>query len=179
MVPAHKAWDVGNLRQMSTGPRFLVNDLGKLKLCTNEQHMFYGDTIQETRQMFFNSWEKYQHKKPLSPLENEIVQVILAHPEYHKILDQQNKFQQQSYFSELGDHNPFLHMGLHLAVREQIATDRPTGISAIYKNLVKKHNDPLMVEHLIMDQLAECLWHSQKNNSPLDERYYLQTLANL
>jgi hypothetical protein len=25
--------------------------------------------------------------------------------------------------------NPFLHMGLHLALREQIATDRPAGIT--------------------------------------------------
>jgi hypothetical protein len=141
--------------------------------------MFYGDTIQETRQMFFTSWKKYQHKELLSPLEHEIVQVILAHPEYHKILENQNKFQQQSYFPELGEPNPFLHMGLHLAVREQVATERPVGINAIYKNLVKKYHDPLVVEHLIMEQLAECLWLSQKNNVPPDEHHYLQILANL
>ncbi|HHT0594409.1 TPA: DUF1841 family protein [Legionella anisa] len=141
--------------------------------------MFYGDTIQETRQMFFASWEKYQHQKLLSPLENEIVQVILAHPEYHKIIENQNKFQQQSYFPESGEANPFLHMGLHLAIREQIATDRPVGIHEIYKNLIKKYNNSLSVEHLMMDQLAECLWLSQKNNMPPDERQYLQRLADL
>ena len=84
--------------------------------------MFHGDAIQDTRQVFFTSWEKYQQKKPLLPLENEIVQVILAHPEYHNILENQNKFQQYSYYPEFGDTNPFLHMGLHLAVREQVAT---------------------------------------------------------
>ncbi|QLZ67330.1 hypothetical protein FOLKNPGA_00095 [Legionella sp. PC1000] len=141
--------------------------------------MFYGDTIQETRHMFFSSWEKYQHQKLLSSLENEIVQVILAHPEYHKILENQNKFQQQSYFPESGEANPFLHMGLHLAIREQIATDRPVGIHEIYKNLIKKYKDPLSVEHLMMEQLAECLWLSQKNNLPPDEQKYLQTLASL
>ncbi|PWY55761.1 DUF1841 domain-containing protein [Legionella qingyii] len=141
--------------------------------------MFYGDTIQETRQMFFSSWEKYQQKQLLSPLENQIVQVILAHPEYHKILENQNKFQQQSYFPESGQPNPFLHMGLHLAIREQITTDRPAGINAIYKNLIKKYNDSLAVEHLMMEQLAECLWLSQKNNIPPDEHQYLQTLTNL
>lgn len=129
--------------------------------------MFYGDTIQETRQLFFSSWEKYQHKKLLSPLENEIVQVILAHPEYHKMLENQDKFQQHTYFPESGEPNPFLHMGLHLAIREQIATDRPSGIHLIYKNLVKKYNDSLVVEHLMMEQLAECLWLSQKINSLL------------
>ncbi|MBI2786961.1 MAG: DUF1841 family protein [Legionella longbeachae] len=138
--------------------------------------MFYGDTIQETRQMFFTSWDKYQQKKMLSPLENEIVQVILAHPEYHNILENQHIAQQQSYFPELGESNPFLHMGLHLAVREQIATDRPTGISMRYKNLINKYHDSLHVEHLIMEQLAECLWLSQKNNMPPDENHFLQVL---
>lgn len=139
--------------------------------------MFYGDTIQDTRQMFFNSWEKYQQKKPLTPLENEIVQVILVHPEYHKILEQNTKFQDHTYNPDLGESNPFLHMGLHLAVREQIGTDRPAGINAIYNKLVLKFKDSLAVEHLIMDQLAECLWLSQKNNLPPNEQYYLNALS--
>lgn len=141
--------------------------------------MFYGDTILETRQMFFNSWNKYLHKKPLSPLEHEVAQVILAHPEYHKIIEQTDKFQEQAYYPELGETNPFLHMGLHLAVREQVTTDRPQGIHAAYKKLLKKYSDPLAVEHLIMDQLAECLWLSQRNNAPPDEKHYLNTLIQL
>lgn len=141
--------------------------------------MFYGDTIQETRQMYFSSWLKYQQKQLLSPLENEIVQVILAHPEYHKIFENQEKFQQQSYFPESGEQNPFLHMGLHLAIREQVMTDRPVGIHAIYQSLIKKYADSLMVEHLMMEQLAECLWLSQKNNRPPDELQYLQALGSL
>jgi|SRR5580704_16941131 hypothetical protein len=141
--------------------------------------MFYGDTVQETRQLFFASWEKYQHQKPLSPLEHGIVQVILAHPEYHRIIENSSKFQEHTYYPELGETNPFLHMGLHLAVREQVATDRPAGIHNAYKNLVTKYHDPLIVEHLIMDQLAECLWLSQKNNLPPDEQLYLNTVTAL
>lgn len=95
------------------------------------------------------------------------------------MLENQDKFEQQSYFPESGQPNPFLHMGLHLAIREQIATDRPAGISAIFKNLINKYNDSLTVEHLMMEQLAECLWLSQKNNIPPDEHQYLQILANL
>ncbi|CAM2742113.1 DUF1841 domain-containing protein [Legionella worsleiensis] len=127
--------------------------------------------------MFFNSWEKYQQKRVLTPLENEIVQVILVHPEYHKILAQPAKFQEQAYYPELGETNPFLHMGLHLAVREQVGTDRPCGIHAVYQALVKKYKDNLAVEHLIMEQLAECLWLSQKNNTPPDEQHYLAVLS--
>lgn len=141
--------------------------------------MFYGDTVQETRHLFFLSWEKFQQKKPLSPLEHEIAQVILAHPEYHKIIEQSTKFQEHTYYPELGETNPFLHMGLHLAVREQVATNRPAGIDTAYSNLLKKILDPLAVEHLIMDQLAECLWLAQKNNTPPDEQLYLNRLTAL
>jgi len=141
--------------------------------------MFYGDTIGETRQLFFTSWEKFRNKKQLLPLEHEIVQVILAHPEYHNILENQQKIQQQSYYPELGETNPFLHMGLHLAIREQIATDRPTGINALFHKLLKKYTENLTVEHLMMEQLAECLWLSQKNNLPPDEHHYLKALDEL
>lgn len=137
--------------------------------------MFYSDTIEETRLMFFTSWEKYRDKKPLSPLEDQIVQAILDHPEYHKIFNQKDKTLQQSYLPELGQTNPFMHMGLHLAIREQINTNRPLGIQKIYQEL-SKYSNSLEAEHLMMDQLAECLWNCQKNNSPPDEELYLQQL---
>ncbi len=141
--------------------------------------MFYGDTVQDTRQLFFNSWDKYRKKLPLSFLEEEIAQVILAHPEYQKDLEHPEHFQDHTYFPELGDTNPFLHMGLHLAIREQIGTNRPTGIKSIYDQLILKFKNPLDVEHLIMDQLAECLWLAQKNNAPPDEIHYLNQLQQL
>lgn len=139
--------------------------------------MFYGDTIEDTRAVFFSSWEKYKQKKLLTPLEEEVVQVILAHPEYHLILEQKEKAQQHTYYPELGETNPFLHMGLHLGIREQIATNRPEGIQVVYNALIKKVGDPMRVEHLMMEQLAECLWLAQKNNQPPDEHYYLHALA--
>ena len=141
--------------------------------------MFYGDTIQDTRQLFFSTWHKYRQKLALSALEQQIAQVILDHPEYHALLEHEAKFKEQSYYPELGDTNPFLHMGLHLAVREQVATNRPQGIQASYQQLVKKHTNTLAVEHLIMEQLAECLWRSQKDNLPPDEQHYLNSLAEL
>ncbi len=141
--------------------------------------MFYGDTVQETRQLFFSSWEKYRNKQPLLPLEQQIVQVILDHPEYQQIIGHSNKFQEHTYYPELGETNPFLHMGLHLAIREQIATNRPAGIQAIYDQLVKRCNLALDAEHLMMERLAECLWLSQKNNLPPDESEYLRMLSEL
>jgi hypothetical protein len=141
--------------------------------------MFYGDTIQDTRQLFFNAWKKHQEKQDLMPLEHEILKVILAHPEFHRFLDNPAAFQEHTYYPELGDTNPFLHMGLHLAIREQIATNRPIGIDGCYAQLLKKHKDPLAVEHLMMEQLAECLWLSQKNKTAPNEHQYLAALRDL
>lgn len=141
--------------------------------------MFYGDTIQETRQLFFSSWEQFQQKKALSALEQQLVQVILDHPEYQSIIENRNKFQEHSYYPEFGETNPFLHMGLHLAIREQVVTNRPAGIKPLFQQLVQKYQDPLAVEHLMMEQLAECLWLSQKNNQPPDEQNYLSSLSQL
>lgn len=141
--------------------------------------MFYGDTIEDTRQMFFTSWEKFQRKQPLLPIEEAIAQVILAHPEYHKIIENHEQSKGHTYYPEFGETNPFLHMGLHIAVREQVATNRPHGIHAIYLDLMEKYKDPLAIEHLMMDQLAECLWLSQKNNVAPDENLYLESLSAL
>ena len=133
--------------------------------------MFYGNTIQDTRQLFFVSWKKYKQKKVLLPLEQQLIDVILLHPEYHALLDAGDV--QSNYFSELGQSNPFLHLGLHLTIRDQVATNRPLGITRVFQQLLKKHIDVHTVEHLIMEPLAECLWLAQRNQSVPNEEAYL------
>lgn len=141
--------------------------------------MFYGDKVQDTRQLFFSSWEKFQHKKNLLQLEKQIVAVILDHPEYQVIFETPERTSDQAYFPEMGETNPFLHMGLHLAIRDQIHLDRPSGIVKIYQALVGQHHDRLSVEHLLMEQFAECLWQAQRAQCPPNESAYLQACRNL
>ncbi|PJD96630.1 MAG: hypothetical protein CK426_08280 [Legionella sp.] len=141
--------------------------------------MFYGDSIQDTRDLFFISWSKYLQKQTLLPLEQQLVQVILDHPEYQEMMAQKDLLQDHRYFPELGETNPFLHMGLHLAIREQITTNRPEGISPLFQSLVHKYQNALSVEHLMMEQLAECLWLAQKNSAMPDEQHYLERLRQL
>src|SRR5580693_8179591 len=95
--------------------------------------MFYSDNVQDTRQLFFSSWNKYCTGQALTALEQQLVEVILVHPEYHSFLEQGEVSLSQAFFPELGETNPFLHMGLHLAVRDQVGLDRPAGISSIYQ----------------------------------------------
>ena len=78
-----------------------------------------------------------------------------------------------------GQGNPFLHMGMHLAIREQAATDRPAGIAAIHSRLCERLGDAHAAEHLMMECLAAALWQAQQNARAPDESDYLEALRRL
>jgi hypothetical protein len=145
----------------------------KIALITR-QLMFQAKNTQDTRPFFFDTWKKHTQSKPLTPLEAQVLDVILAHPEYHAMLDNPSLATHRTYFAELGDTNPFLHMGLHLALREQISTNRPDGIRNAYQHLIKHLKTPEDAEHLLMHCLEDCLQHAQQNNTLPDEPAYLQ-----
>lgn len=140
--------------------------------------MFFGDNVHDIRTMYYSSWRKYQLAEPLTSLEQQVVDVINNHPEYHALLSDEAA-KNAAYFPELGQTNPFLHMGLHLAIREQIATNRPAGITTIFQKLLVKYIDNLTVEHLMIDRLAEALWLAQKNQTMPDEVSYLESLKQI
>ncbi|MES2219033.1 MAG: DUF1841 family protein [Pseudomonadota bacterium] len=135
----------------------------------------YSNDRGEMRKVFFEAWRKHQHKLPLATLEAQLLDIMLEHSEYHAILDDPASFQEENFGAE----NPFLHMSLHLAIREQVATDRPPGIKTIYTNLRCKLADTLKVEHAMMYCLSEVLWEAQERNTMPDEQNYLAALANL
>ncbi len=139
--------------------------------------MFYGNKVQDTRPMFFLSWQKYRAQQVLSPLEQQIAYVILVHPEYHHFFEQPMSAQLDGDASCQGE-NPFLHLGLHLALRDQIATNRPFGIAAIFHQFVGEGFDSLEVEHQMMAVLSRCLWQAQQHGS-FSEDAYLAELRRL
>ena len=142
----------------------------------SELDMFYGNTIEDTRQMFYTSWQKYQEKEQLLPLEEQIVAVILEHPEYHKVLANDST---AAVSPDVMESNPFLHMGLHLAIRDQITTDRPLGIKALFQEKLIHYGNQHDVEHLLMEQLAECLWQAQRSHAMPDEQAFLNACRKL
>ncbi|GGI85011.1 hypothetical protein GCM10007966_12010 [Legionella impletisoli] len=129
--------------------------------------------------MFFTSWKKYRNQESLSSVEKQVVAVILDHPEYHTLLEQSSLESEHVFYPELGQTNPFLHMGLHLAVRDQVTTDRPNGIRSIFQTLVQKHHDPLCVEHKMMDCFAETLWLAERHQCMPDVSHYLSLCKRL
>lgn len=136
----------------------------------------YSNNRNQLRHIFFAAWEKHQQQFPLEPLEKQIIEIILLHPEYHTLLSDPERFQDQDF---VADANPFLHLSLHLALREQIQTDRPLGIRKIYQTLCKKRRDTLLVEHRMIECLERILWEAQQNKIPPNERNYLAYLTRL
>ncbi len=139
--------------------------------------MFFGQDVLQFRRMFYTAWSKYHNKQLLESVEEQIVMVIQDHPEYHPIFNSE-KALEASYLPELGESNPFLHMSLHLSLREQVSTNRPNGIQSIFVKLCEKMT-PIDAEHKMMDILAENLWEAQKNQSMPDEEDYLINLRKL
>ncbi len=127
--------------------------------------------------MYADAWRKHEAGVALSALETQIAQVIGDHPEYQAML--QAEMLEAAFTPESGQTNPFLHMGLHLAVREQIATDRPIGITNIFNELRSRSADIHDAEHKALDCLAVTLWEAQSQNAMPDEAKYLERLKKI
>lgn len=139
--------------------------------------MIFGQDRQELRQMYVDAWRKARAGQVMSPLEAQIAEVIADHPEYHDALTGDDL--EESYAPEEGRTNPFLHMGLHLALRDQIATDRPPGIRAVFRTIADRASGRLEGEHRAIECLAETLWEAQSQNQAPDEQRYLEKLKRL
>ncbi len=132
----------------------------------------------EVRQVYLGVWHKIQQKLLLEPMEALIADVIEIHPEYHALLTAGDDIKQQEFTPEQGQTNPFLHMGMHITLREQAGTDRPPGIRAIHQKLVSKQGAH-EAEHAMIECLGETLWNAQRSNQPPDEAAYLDCLKKL
>jgi len=139
--------------------------------------MIFGQDRNELRQMYADAWQKHCDKLPLSPLEAQIADVIALHPEYHGDITGEDL--SRDYTPDGGQTNPFLHMGLHLGIREQVSTNRPAGIAAVHAALAARLGDAHTAEHQMIECLAETLWEAQSSNLPPDEAKYLERLQQL
>jgi hypothetical protein len=141
--------------------------------------MMFGQDRNQLRQMYVDAWHKHQAGELLQPLEALIAEVVALHPEYHALLEQSAEALDKDFLPELGESNPFMHMGMHIAIREQLATDRPAGIALAHKKLLLRLQDPHQVEHQIMECLGQSLWESQRAGTAPDEQQYLRCVQKL
>lgn len=141
--------------------------------------VFAEQNREQLRQMYRNAWRKYTARQPLEPLEAQLAAVIAEHPEYVPLLESGPQALTTEYTPEGGRENPFLHMGLHLAIREQVATDRPPGVAQIHQALSQRLGDTHAAEHAMLEPLAQALWEAQRSGRMPDEQSYLERLRKL
>ena len=127
----------------------------------------------QVRDTFFGAWRKYRAGEPLVGIEAVALDVILAHPEYHAILDEPESYRDKDYVDQP---NPFLHISLHVALEEQLSINQPPGITRHFEALVRRHGDRHEALHEAIECLAETVWRSQRDSAPPDGAAYLECL---
>ena len=139
--------------------------------------IYQGASRDDLRRTLVDAWRKRRDGRPLEPLEALLGDVVADHPEYHRALEGADAIG-RDFPVEDGETNPFLHLALHVAVREQVGADRPTGVRAAHAALAAAtgvHD----AEHRMMEVLGECLWEAQRAGRPPDEDAYLGRIARL
>jgi hypothetical protein len=127
----------------------------------------------QVRDTFFAAWRKYRAGEPLVGVEALALDAILAHPEYHELLGQPERFRARDYTDE---GNPFLHMSLHVALAEQLSIDQPPGIVQRFAALLARTGERHAALHEAIECLAETVWRAQRDNAPPDAAAYLECL---
>lgn len=109
------------------------------------------EELRASRQFIVDSWQKSLRGEDLVGVARQIVEIIGYHPEYHAFLASTEALEYQ------GDDNPFLHLGLHIALTEQISINQPAGIKERYQTLCQQSGDPHFAAHQLMDCLNATL----------------------
>lgn len=130
------------------------------------------------RAFYRQSWQAFQAGEPLEPLQALVSDVVGEHPEYHKQVLVDDAIVQE-FSVAAGATNPFLHLGMHVALREQVGADRPAGIALQYRKLLARIGDRHEAEHQMMECLGQVMWAAQRSGQAPDERAFLDCVKRL
>ena len=139
----------------------------------------FGQDRDSLRRFLIAAWNKAQAGETLQPLERLIADVVAIHPEYHALLGNDQRAVSSDFPPEDGQTNPFLHLGMHITIAEQLSTDRPAGIRELYQRMAQAAGDGHAAEHQIMECLAQMIWEAQRNHSMPNNELYLECIARL
>ena len=138
----------------------------------------FGSNRNELRQVYLSCWQLKKNNLPMDPMQEVVANIVELHPEYHQLLEDQESVD-RDFSAEMGETNPFLHMSMHIALHEQISTNRPVGINDCYQKLCLLHGGAHDAEHQMMECLGEALWNAQRNQTAPDETEYLDCLKKI
>jgi hypothetical protein len=134
--------------------------------------LYAGQSRESLREAWRVAWQRHGQRLPLEPLQAQMAELVAMHPEY-----QAQVAAAAGAAPNAGD--AFLHLGLHLALREQLGTDRPRGIVAVHRRLSAAGHDGHEAEHRMLEVLGQALWDAQRAGRMPDEQAYLGALRRL
>jgi hypothetical protein len=138
--------------------------------------MLFNPSSGEVRRFFCEAWARHRAGGVLEPMQLLAATWCSRHPEYAAILASTEQAIASSFSPENGRENPFLHLSMHLAIEEQIATDQPPGIRAAWSALLKRSGDVHNAAHQAMECLGPVLWEAQRARRMPDTHTYLECL---
>jgi hypothetical protein len=134
------------------------------------------NTLRAHRQIFWDAWQKAQADLPLNAMEVRIARVIKMHPEHHHFFNDMDDFLERDFQVDDGM-NPYLHLSLHLAIEEQLATKQPLEAAKLMEvQMIEKKKDRHDVLHMILEVLAETVYESQREGREIDPLAYAQKI---
>jgi Domain of unknown function (DUF1841) len=134
-----------------------------------------GQDRETMRDAWREAWRRHLQGLPLEPLQVQLADLIAIHPEYQPHMQPAASDPSQSDKGE----SAFLHLALHLALREQLATNRPAGIVQVHQRLVGAAGESHTAEHRMIEVLGQSLWDAQRAGRMPDEQRYLEALRRL
>ncbi len=140
--------------------------------------LFEHQGREQLRAAYRQAWRRHLARLPLQPLEAQLVDLIAAHPEYQPLLADDTGIERE-FDAAAGQGNPYLHLGLHMALREQLGTNRPCGIALIHRLLAARLGDAHAAEHRMIEVLGQTLAEAQRSGLPPQESLYLERLRRL
>ncbi|MDT8375928.1 MAG: DUF1841 family protein [Mariprofundaceae bacterium] len=137
------------------------------------------EQLRAHRQIFWDAWQRAKEGMPLDAMQVRIARVIEMHPEHHHFFDDMESFLDRDFHVDDGM-NPYLHLSLHLALEEQIATRQPPEVAQALEHLMMtKGIDRHAALHHILEILAETVYFSQRQGRDPDVMLYLARVKEL
>jgi len=137
------------------------------------------EQLRAHRQIFWDAWDRARQGLPLDAMQVRIARVIEMHPEYHHFFDDMESFLERDFHVDDGM-NPYLHLSLHLALEEQIATRQPPEVGGALEHLMRtKGIDRHEALHHLLEILAESVYFAQREGKDPDVLLYLHKVREL